>query len=69
MKYKNKLTTNGELTTPLKYNPMDLKTALKKLFDKDLNLDSNQTDKLITIIGDHSKYEFNAGFQAAKKPI
>ena len=45
---------------------MDLKTALKKLFDKDLNLDSNQTDKLITIIGEHSKHEFNAGFQAAK---
>ena len=46
---------------------MDLKTALKRLFDKDLALTSEQRQKLITIIGDHSKYEFNAGFQAAKK--
>jgi len=48
---------------------MDLKTSLKRLFDKDLDLTTNQIDKLITIIGDHSKYEFNAGFQQAKKPI
>ena len=48
---------------------MDLKTTLNRLFDKDLDLTSKQKDKLITIIGDHSKYEFNAGFQAAKKPI
>tara|TARA_B100000780_G_scaffold83575_1_gene57138 strand:- start:1797 stop:1943 length:147 start_codon:yes stop_codon:yes gene_type:complete len=48
---------------------MELKTALKRLFDKDLDLTTNQIDKLITIIGDHSKHEFNAGFKAAKKPI
>ena len=48
---------------------MDLKTSLDRLLDKDLALTSEQRQKLITIIGDHSKHEFNAGFQAAKKPI
>ena len=48
---------------------MDLKTALDRLFDKDLDLSNEQRYKLIKIIGDHSRYEFNAGFQAAKKII
>lgn len=46
---------------------MDLKTSLDRLLDKDLALTSEQRQKLITIIGDHSKYEFTAGFNAAKK--
>lgn len=45
---------------------MDLKTTLNRLFDKDLALTHEQRDKLITIIGDHSKHEFNAGFETAK---
>jgi hypothetical protein len=48
---------------------MDLKTSLNRLFDKDLDLTHEQRQKLITIIGEHSQYEFNAGFQAAKKII
>ena len=48
---------------------MDLKTTLNRLFDKDLALTHEQRDKLITIIGDHSKHKFNAGFQAAKDII
>jgi len=48
---------------------MDLATTLNRLFDKDLDLTSKQRQKLITIIGEHSQYEFNAGFQAAKKII
>ena len=48
---------------------MELKTTLNRLFDKDLALTSEQRQKLITIIGEHSQYEFNAGFQAAKKII
>ncbi len=48
---------------------MDLKTTLNRLFDKDLALTHGQRDKLITIIGDHSKHEWSAGFQQAKQPI
>ena len=48
---------------------MDLKTSLNRLFDTDLDLTHEQRQKLITIIGEHSQYEFNAGFQAAKKII
>ena len=48
---------------------MDLKDTLNRLFDKDLALTSEQRQKLITIIGEHSQYEFNAGFQAAKDII
>ena len=48
---------------------MDLKTSLNRLFDKDLDLTHEQRQKLITIIGEHSQYEFNAGFQAAKEII
>ena len=48
---------------------MNLKTTLNRLFDKDLALTHEQRDKLITIIGDHSKHEFNAGFKAAKEII
>ena len=48
---------------------MNLKDTLNRLFDKDLALTHEQRDKLITIIGDHSQYEFNAGFQQAKQPI
>ena len=48
---------------------MELKTTLDKLFDKDLGLTYEQRDKLITIIGDHSKHEFNSGFKAAKEII
>jgi hypothetical protein len=48
---------------------MELKTTLNRLFDKDLALTSEQRQKLITIIGEHSQYEFNAGFQAAKEII
>ena len=46
---------------------MNLKDTLDRLFDKDLDLTHEQRDKIITIIGDHSRHEFNAGFQAAKK--
>ena len=46
--------------------PMELKTALNRLFDKDLDLTSRQQHILIEIIGAHSRHEFNAGFQAAK---
>ena len=45
---------------------MDLKTALDRIFDKDLDLSNEQRYKLIKIIGDHSRYIFNAGFQTAK---
>jgi len=45
---------------------MELKTALNRLFDKDLDLTSRQQYILIEIIGAHSRHEFNAGFQAAK---
>ena len=45
---------------------MDLKDTLDRLFDKDLDLANEQRYKLIKIIGDHSRHEFNAGFQAAK---
>jgi len=48
---------------------MDLATTLNRLFDKDLDLTNEQRHKLIKIIGDHSRHEFNAGFQAAKKII
>ena len=48
---------------------MDLKDTLNRLFDKDLALTSEQRQKLITIMGEHSQYEFNAGFQAAKDII
>ena len=48
---------------------MDLKNTLDRLFDKDLDLSNEQRYKLIKIIGDHSRHEFNAGFQAAKKII
>jgi hypothetical protein len=48
---------------------MDLKTSLNRLFDKDLDLTHGQINILIKIIGDHSRHEFNAGFQAAKKII
>lgn len=48
---------------------MDLKTTLDRLFDKDLGLTSEQRQKLITIIGDHSKHEWSAGFKQAKQPI
>ena len=46
---------------------MDLKNTLNRLFDKDLALTHEQRDKLITIIGDHSKHEWKAGFQQAKR--
>jgi len=46
---------------------MDLKDTLNRLFDKDLALTHEQRDKLITIIGDHSKHEWKAGFQQAKR--
>ena len=45
---------------------MNLKDTLDRLFDKDLGLTHEQRDKLITIIGDHSKHKFNAGFETAK---
>tara|TARA_R110002050_G_scaffold106861_6_gene217023 strand:- start:3885 stop:4031 length:147 start_codon:yes stop_codon:yes gene_type:complete len=45
---------------------MDLKTALNRLFDKDLDLTSKQQHILIEIIGAHSRHEFNAGFETAK---
>ena len=49
---------------------MNLKDTLNRLFDKDLALTHEQRDKLITIIGEHSQYEWIAGYkQAAKKPI
>ena len=48
---------------------MNLKDTLDRLFDKDLALTHEQRDKLITIIGDHSKHEWSAGFQQAKQPI
>ena len=48
---------------------MNLKDTLNRLFDKDLALTSDQRQKLITIIGDHSKHEWSAGFQQAKQPI
>ena len=48
------------------YKTMELKTALDRLFDKDLDLTSRQQYILIEIIGAHSRHEFNAGFQAAK---
>ena len=48
---------------------MELKTALNRLFDKDLDLTSKQQHILINIIGEHSRHEFNAGFQAAKDII
>ena len=46
---------------------MNLKDTLDRLFDKDLGLTHEQRDKIITIIGDHSQYEWKAGFNAAKK--
>ena len=46
---------------------MDLKTALNRLFDKDLDLTHGQVYKLINIIGEHSRQEWKAGFNAAKK--
>jgi len=46
---------------------MDLKTSLNRLFDKDLDLTTEQRFILIELIGAHSRHEFNAGFQAAKK--
>jgi hypothetical protein len=46
---------------------MDLKTTLDRLFDKDLDLTSKQQHILIEIIGAHSRHEFKAGFNAAKK--
>jgi len=48
---------------------MNLKDTLNRLFDKDLALTSDQRQKLITIIGDHSKHEWSAGFKQAKQPI
>ena len=48
---------------------MNLKDTLDRLFDKDLDLTHEQRDKIITIIGDHSQYEWSAGFQTAKQPI
>ena len=45
---------------------MNLKDTLDRLFDKDLDLTHEQRDKIITIIGEHSQYEWSAGFQAAK---
>jgi len=45
---------------------MELKTALNRLFDKDLDLTSRQQHILIELIGAHSRHEFNAGFQASK---
>ena len=48
---------------------MNLKDTLDRLFDKDLDLTSKQQHILIGIIGDHSRHEFNAGFQAAKEII
>lgn len=48
---------------------MNLKTTLNRLFDKDLDLTSEQRFILIELIGAHSKYEFNAGFESAKKII
>lgn len=45
---------------------MDLKTALNRLFDKDLDLTHGQVYKLINIIGEHSRQEWKAGFNAAK---
>jgi hypothetical protein len=45
---------------------MDLKAALDRLFDKDLDLTYEQRHILITIIGDHSRHIFNAGFETAK---
>tara|TARA_R110000868_G_scaffold311496_1_gene572498 strand:- start:129 stop:275 length:147 start_codon:yes stop_codon:yes gene_type:complete len=46
---------------------MDLKNTLDRLFDKDLGLTHEQRDKIITIIGDHSQYEWSAGFKQAKE--
>ena len=46
---------------------MDLKTALDRLFDKDLDLTSKQQHILITIIGAHSRHEWSAGFKQAKE--
>ena len=46
---------------------MDLKDTLDRLFDKDLDLTHGQVYKLITIIGEHSRQEWKAGFNAAKK--
>ncbi len=48
---------------------MELKTTLNRLFDKDLDLTPKQQHILIKIIGDHSRHQFNAGFQAAKDII
>ena len=48
---------------------INLKNTLDRIFDKDLDLSNDQRYKLIKIIGDHSRHEFNAGFQAAKKII
>ena len=48
---------------------MNLKTTLDRLFDKDLALTHEQRQKLITIIGEHSQYEWSAGFKQAKQPI
>ena len=45
---------------------MDLKTSLNRLFDKDLDLTHGQVYKLITIIGEHSRQEWKAGFETAK---
>ncbi len=46
---------------------MNLKTTLNRLFDKDLDLTTEQRFILIELIGAHSRHEFNAGFQTAKK--
>ena len=46
---------------------MELKTTLDRLFDKDLALTSKQQHILIEIIGAHSRQEWKAGFNAAKK--
>lgn len=45
---------------------MKLKTTLNRLFDKDLDLTTEQRFILIEIIGAHSRHEFNAGFNTAK---
>ena len=48
---------------------MNLKDTLDRLFDKDLDLSNEQRYKLIKIIGEHSQYEWSAGFKQAKQPI
>jgi len=46
---------------------MDLKDTLDRLFDKNLDLTHEQRDKIITIIGEHSQYEWSAGFKQGKQ--